>query len=803
MQGGLPSPLPPVSTRGVTVPSEWLRRFYLGQMTKKFQEVLLNPITLAESQGDGARRVKGVGITADVLNANGRRYPASVLEAAVNKAKERLNESLSQGRAILLGEAEHPSDKGGRSNILETVVKWDDISFDGRSVHLEGVILPTVKGKDILALMESGVMPGISQRAYGSSRTVKENGKNVEVIEDLTITGYDFVLEPSDPFGRALTLESKIIQDNPEMDELTLEALREKNPALVAQIIAESDNKKKAELEAELSRRDEKARETKRALDEANAALRAELGIGETDDLQEAVRERNERLALLEAKEAQAKVDAFVAKEIDGLKYPAAMKTTFAEAVKAQTPKTVDEAKAIIIAKRKEYDGLAANIELVSRGYGIQMLGDVLESELGIPEFARGSHEITESLVQAGKAHRRDPRRAETLSEVYAARYLKKYDEKYRAELRRESQLFNEAELTTDLNLPYSVMRAVIAEAIPMLVSANVFDFGTIDTAPTRIYFEAYSAESGAVGTVTDEVVVGTLDTWVSMANNRLNPGTVVLTNSGASTTYVEWVDYVIDYEEGKLCTLSTGATTAAQSLKIDYTYNAVRKGENQPIERAKETLTYQTLEVEADRLATEISKEAVVFSRSQLGWDATTRTISALIERLARFIDRDIIYKALASVHSISGNSGGTYDRSSGTLDEFVRYIGVAKAKVYNRWYQPTSILASVTNAELLSNWEGFKRDGFANATLAASGFAGSVKGLPIFESTQMSDDFVLVVNRELVMHRVLQPMTLEGPFPSYSSNKLLPNKQYYVEEFNGSIAPIPQKGAYVKLQD
>ena len=131
------------------------------------------------------------------------------------------------------------------------------------------------------------------------------------------------------------------------------------------------------------------------------------------------------------------------------------------------------------------------------------------------------------------------------------------------------------------------------------------------------------------------------------------------------------------------------------------------------------------------------------------------------------------------------------------------MRYIGVAKAKVYNRWYQPTSILASVTNAELLSNWEGFKRDGFANATLAASGFAGSVKGLPIFESTQMSDDFVLVVNRELVMHRVLQPMTLEGPFPSYSSNKLLPNKQYYVEEFNGSIAPIPQKGAYVKLQD
>jgi hypothetical protein len=63
------------------------------------------------------------------------------------------------------------------------------------------------------------------------------------------------------------------------------------------------------------------------------------------------------------------------------------------------------------------------------------------------------------------------------------------------------------------------------------------------------------------------------------------------------------------------------------------------------------------------------------------------------------------------------------------------------------------------------------------------------------------MVDGYDLVINREIVHHRVLQPMQLLGPYASYSSNKLLPSDQYYVEEFNGQASPVKSKAAHVKI--
>ena len=120
----------------------------------------------------------------------------------------------------------------------------------------------------------------------------------------------------------------------------------------------------------------------------------------------------------------------------------------------------------------------------------------------------------------------------------------------------------------------------------------------------------------------------------------------------------------------------------------------------------------------------------------------------------------------------------------------------------MHNRNYMPTGILMSATNADRLSNWtDGFKRDGFPNAVLNAAGFAGGVKGLPIFMSTEFPDGYIQIVNRELVMHRVMQPMTIFGPFPSYDNGLLVAQDQYYMEEFNGSYVPVPEKTSYVKV--
>lgn len=485
------------------------------------------------------------------------------------------------------------------------------------------------------------------------------------------------------------------------------------------------------------------------------------------------------------------------------MKYPEALKKRFVEAVKKAAPASIEAAKAIIEAKREEYDALMADLQLASKGFGsARVTGPVIEQETGTPEFARAAFEITESLIRAGRAQRRDFAKPQTVNEGFAAAYLERFDSQYRRQLQAEAQMFEEAEQTSDLNLPYSVARAIVAEAVPNLVAASVFDFGTTDQSPSRIYFEKYAAESGATGTVTDESVTSDESAWVDLANKRLKPGTVVVTSDPAGTTYVEGTDYAIDYGDGKLYTLDTGSIGDATAILVDYQYDAVRKGENTAIERAKTQLTFKTLEIAADRLATEITREAVVFSRSQLGWDAVTRTIANLIEQVQRKIDQHVFYEALAAVLTVASNSGGTWTSATDTLDALVEKIGTAKVKVANRYYRPDAVVMSLTNSDTLGNWDKFTAAGSRDdAALRATGYVGRVKGLPVFETTNFSDSWILVVNRELVMHRVFQAMRILGPFPSYSNNKLVAADQYYVEEFNGTDSPVPEKGSYVKV--
>lgn len=77
-----------------------------------------------------------------------------------------------------------------------------------------------------------------------------------------------------------------------------------------------------------------------------------------------------------------------------------------------------------------------------------------------------------------------------------------------------------------------------------------------------------------AGSTATDEVVVAKLNAWVQLAFQNLTASSVVLTNSGATVTYVEGTDYEIDYTLGQVRALAT--ITDNQSLKIDYAYGAI-----------------------------------------------------------------------------------------------------------------------------------------------------------------------------------------------------------------------------------
>jgi len=76
-----------------------------------------------------------------------------------------------------------------------------------------------------------------------------------------------------------------------------------------------------------------------------------------------------------------------------------------------------------------------------------------------------------------------------------------------------------------------------------------------------------------AGGSITAESVTAKLGVFVELAKNRVVAGSVVVTNSGATTTYVENTDYEINYALGMI--LTKGAITADQALKVTYQHSA------------------------------------------------------------------------------------------------------------------------------------------------------------------------------------------------------------------------------------
>ncbi len=743
----------------------------------KFTELLEGRMELVEAEEGKPRSIRVNGaMTAEVVNGNRRVYPSSVLEAAVAELRDHLNESAGQGRAIrILGEAEHPSDKGGRANLLETVTKWNEVTFDGSKVDIVGHVLPTSKGRDILTLLENGVMPGVSMRGYGEGKTEGKGDEKIFRVSDLHITGFDLVLEPS--FENQVSL----LESQNQIDDAEASGETEMSEELLTKL--QDQEKEKAELNARL------------------------------EEAQKSIAEGEKAKAELEEGKRKEAVEAAIAEVTKDLPFGKELNEAFVESIKEAELSTPDAVKKFAESKRKEYGKLAAKGQLKGMGFdekkGLVVLGSVLENETGTPEFARASFELTEAIHNVEYRPRHDMRDPKGPNEMFAAQLVKRFDQLYESQLIAEYKQLQEAQTTADLNLPYAVSRAIIEEAFPDLIAAGIFDVGVIDTSPTRIFYEAFAGESGYAGTATDEAVTGGAeDVWYALAHGRITPDTVVVTSDPAGTTYEEGVDFVIDYAAGKIKFLTAGSI-GANDVLVDYSYVAVRSGEMVPIERAKVGLTSQVIEAAADRLATQISSEAIVFSRSQLGYDDVARKMLNLIKQLRRNIDTGLMYAAFSAVKSLPNNSTDTWTvgTTQDSLDELVRLMGAAHILVDSRFYSPTFYLMSKVNAERLSHWNGYKRDGFPNAVMAAAGFAGGVNGIPIFAGTEFPSTLILTGNRELVQHRVFKPMAIKGPFASYAGSgdttRLVAAEQYYAEEYNFTGSFVPGKGAFVPVND
>ena len=737
-----------------------------------------------ETADGGPRRIRGVGAFADRVNQNRRIYPADVLREAVRMAQAKLTRSLGNG--YLLGEADHPS-YGTR--VLETVVKWEAIAFNETTaaVELEGRIIPTDAGRNVTTMMEAGVFPGLSLRGYGESQYDTE--KEIETVTRLELTGFDLVFEPSFEEAGVTVFENR--QDKtPQGQEQ--EEMEPKESVIAAPVV---DTVVDARLAADLAEQTKQREDAEKALAEAKR-VQAEMAA-ENKVLAEAKAE-------LERVRREKEVAEAIAAETAALPYDGAVREQFMKGVQHANLGTAADVKAFVESRRSEFDAIVAAARVAQRG-GVQVLGPVIETAAGIPAFAGVSVMLQEQMSRRGMSIGKSAKRDQSKAALFAAKYLEAYDKAYRTQLQHETTemaRLQEAMATSDLNLPYSVMRTVIAEAVPMLVSANVFDVDTVDTTPTRLYFESYAAESGTAVAVSNEDVTADEGGWVALANKRVRPGTVNVTLDTVGTQYTEFDDYLIDYANGRLYTLAAGDIADGASLDVDYTYEKVRAGENAAIQRGKGTLTYETITLAADRLAALISDEAIAFSASQMNWDAVTRTVAMLIREIREYIDTGIFRLAVAQ-SIISGNSGGSWTASGKDWDDLVEKLGVAKVAVENDYYTPTAFVASKTNAERISNWTGLTDMGFPDSTLGAAGFANlQLKGLPVFSTTAMPDNVIIVVHPELVQHRVLasRPMELKGPFQGRDGDGLLlPSQEWFAQEYNATFSHIANKGGYV----
>jgi hypothetical protein len=145
---------------------------------------------LTESTKDGSKNyyIQGPFMQADTPNRNGRMYPRSVMESAVEKYIE---EMVSKNRAVgTLGHEESPKISENKISHLIT-----DLRFEGNDVWGKAKVLETASGKELKALIEGGVSFGCSSRALGS---LKEGANGIKVVQDdFTISCVDAVLQPS------------------------------------------------------------------------------------------------------------------------------------------------------------------------------------------------------------------------------------------------------------------------------------------------------------------------------------------------------------------------------------------------------------------------------------------------------------------------------------------------------------------------------------------------------------------------------------------------------------------------------
>ena len=147
---------------------------------------------------NGTIFLTGVMQRCDEQNGNGRVYPAPVLQREVKNYMKVVKENRA------CGELDHPEDSV--VNLKNASHAVTSLWWEGKDLMGKIKVLSTPSGKILEALINDGVMLGISSRGLGSVR--EQQGKTL-VEDDFQLICFDIVSEPSTQGAYMMMNESK------------------------------------------------------------------------------------------------------------------------------------------------------------------------------------------------------------------------------------------------------------------------------------------------------------------------------------------------------------------------------------------------------------------------------------------------------------------------------------------------------------------------------------------------------------------------------------------------------------------
>lgn len=165
-----------------------------------------NFVTESKKDDDKSWYLEGVFAQAEVFNKNRRKYPERILDRETERF---ITEYINTNRAA--GELDHPDTSSINSDRI--AIKIESIVKDGFDYIGRAKVLTTDCGKTISALLEGGLVIGVSTRGSGSVTRLKEGCSLVN--EDFELVTIDAVINPSAP--KALM---QAVYENEELETL-------------------------------------------------------------------------------------------------------------------------------------------------------------------------------------------------------------------------------------------------------------------------------------------------------------------------------------------------------------------------------------------------------------------------------------------------------------------------------------------------------------------------------------------------------------------------------------------------------